>query len=140
MNKSEVFIDTNIFLRALVGDQVKQAKECVEFLQKVADGKVQAVTSSLVLAEVAWTLKSYYRLEKIQIVPALEAIQSLASLKIVDEHRPTRGTDLYANHSVKFIDALIASNPRIESGKMAIVSYDKDFDRLGCKRIEPSEF
>ena len=47
--------------------------------------------------------------------------------------------DLYAGHSVKFIDALITSIPQIAGGDMIAVSYDKDFDKLNVKRKEPKE-
>ena len=44
---------------------------------------------------------------------------------------------LYAAQSVKFADALIASHPLLRQGKLIVVSYDADFDKLGVKRVEP---
>jgi predicted nucleic-acid-binding protein len=40
-------------------------------------------------------------------------------------------------HKAKWIDCLIASAPDIQSGETAVVSYDRDFDRLGVVRLEP---
>jgi predicted nucleic-acid-binding protein len=96
------------------------------------------VSSSLVLAEFAWTLKSYYQLNKEEIVEALQAVQGIRNLKFIDHQNVLLGNELYSMHPVKYIDALIASVPTLQDGSMAIISYDKDFDRLRVKRLEPS--
>lgn len=140
MKESKFFIDTNIFLRAFVHDIPKQAIESLKFLDKVSSGKYEAFTSTLVLSEFAWILRSYYHLNKEKVVIALQSLQGVHNLKVVDHQNMELGVDLYANHSVKYTDALIASAPEIQSGEWAVVSYDKDFDRLGCKRYEPSAF
>jgi len=44
---------------------------------------------------------------------------------------------MYSSKNVKFIDAMIASVDQIVSGSWVVVSYDKDFDKLGVKRAEP---
>ncbi|MFA4814858.1 MAG: PIN domain-containing protein [Candidatus Gracilibacteria bacterium] len=140
MKESKFFIDTNIFLRAFIHDLPKQAVESLKFLDKVSSGKYEAFTSTLVLSEFAWTLRSYYHLSKEEVVTALQALQGVHNLKVLDHQNMGLGIDLYANHSVKYTDALIASAPEIQNGEWSIVSYDKDFDSLGCKRFEPSEF
>lgn len=139
MKDSKFFIDTNIFLRAFVHDLKKQSQECLSFLSKISSEESEAYTSSLVLSEFAWTFKSYYRIDKEKTVLALQAILGLNNLRIVDHQEMEMGIDLYANHPVKYIDALIASTPEIQTGEWTIVSYDKDFDRLKCKRVEPGE-
>lgn len=138
MKESSYFIDTNIFLRALVHDLPKQSIECVKLLSKMSSGNFRLVTSSLVMAEFAWTLKSYYRLDKEQIIEALQALRGIRNLKVHDQQNVGLGNELYATHPVKYIDALIASTPALQSGDMRIISYDKDFDRLRVKRVEPS--
>ena len=40
---------------------------------------------------------------------------------------------------MKFIDALIASHKSIQEEAAVIVSYDKDFDKLGILRKEPKD-
>ncbi len=139
MKETSYFIDTNIFLRALVHDLPRQSTECIKLLSKLSEGKYRVVSSSLVMAEFAWTLKSYYELKKVQVLEALQAVRGIRNLKFHDDQNLVRGNELYASHPVKYIDALIASTPALQDGTMAIVSYDKDFDRLGVRRVEPSE-
>lgn len=137
MKGVKYFLDTNIFLRAIVNDHKAQFEECKKVLHEVHDGALTVVTSPIVLAEIQWTLKSFYKLEKTQIILAIESILAFKHLKIIEKPSTSRALDLYKNFSVKFVDCLIASIPDIQSGKMRVVSYDKDFDVLGVKRVEP---
>jgi predicted nucleic acid-binding protein len=47
--------------------------------------------------------------------------------------------EFYKNYNIKFIDALIASNPKIFKKEITIISYDKDFDKINVLRKEPKE-
>jgi len=47
--------------------------------------------------------------------------------------------EIYEKFPVKFIDALIVSNPKIFKKEITIISYDKDFDKLNVKRKEPKD-
>ncbi len=44
---------------------------------------------------------------------------------------------IYAEKNVKFIDALIASIPQIQAKEWTVISYDRDFDKIGINRKEP---
>lgn len=43
----------------------------------------------------------------------------------------------YTRIKVKFIDAMIANVRQIKSKKWAVVTYDKEFDKLGVLKMEP---
>ncbi len=136
------FIDTNIFLRVLIKENEKTFGECFGILNKIKKGEIKAFTSSLVLAEINWVLGSFYRFSKFQVAESLKGIINLKGLKIVDKHNLRLAVSIYEKHNVKFVDALIASNFLIFRNKFlaVVVSYDRDFDRIGIKRKEPGEF
>lgn len=135
----EYFLDTNIFIRVLELENQKIFDECSGLLKLVKDSKIKAVTSGEVLSEIVWVLGSSYNESKSKIIKSLKGIVGLNGLKIVDEFDLEYAIRKYEEKNVKFIDSLIASNPKIQSKKMAIISYDKDFDKLGVKRLEPSD-
>ncbi|OQX00623.1 hypothetical protein BWK69_01070 [Candidatus Parcubacteria bacterium A4] len=137
MSEHKYFIDTNIFLCPIVKDDFQKVKECEDFFELINCGKIKAVTSSIVLAECIWTGMSFYKISKNEMVEVLRGALKLRGLKIVDNFNCALAVELYAGHSVKFIDALIASIPLIAGGEMIAVSYDKDFDKLKIKRKEP---
>ena len=133
------FIDTNIFLRVLIKDDEKTFSGCIRFLELVREDKIKAFTSSLVLAEACWTLLSYCHFPKGRTVKALESILALKNLKIIDSFDPYLAIDFYSGKSVKFIDSLIASLIKSEKRKFVVISFDKDFDKLGVYRVEPKK-
>jgi predicted nucleic-acid-binding protein len=133
------FIDTNIFVRVAMDGGGKQQEECVRLLKKADQEKGVWATGSVVLAETIWVLSSFYGLEKKKAVKIIEGIINLGGLAIIDEYDNRLAVKKYAKLRVKYIDALVASGKEVLSGEMVVVSYDKDFDRLGVKRVEPSD-
>lgn len=134
-----LFLDTNIFLRVLIADERRMHLECKSLVAKIAAGSLQAVSAHLILAELQWTLASFYQFPKEQVVQALESVIALDNLKFVNDFEATLAVSLYRGASVKFIDAIVASQPEIRAGRLSVVSYDRDFDKLGVKRLEPAE-
>ncbi len=137
MKDYKYFIDTNIFLRVLTKDNEASFNKCVKFLDDLKKGKYKAYTSNLVLAEINWTLGSFYKFPKNKVILAIDSILNLKNLKIIDDFNIKIALINYKKYSVKFIDALLASNNKIISKEVKIVSFDKDFDNLKVGRIEP---
>ena len=133
------FVDTNIFLRTLVPENKKSLIECKNFLSKIKNNQIDAVTSNLVLTEIVWTLLSYYKFPKRDVIAAVRSVLNLSGLKIVDGYNTTQALIFYENKTVKFIDCLISSIPEIKNKEWFVVSYDEDFDRLGVLRKDPGE-
>jgi predicted nucleic-acid-binding protein len=131
------FIDSDIFLRVLIKE--KKFEECYKILDLVRKNKIKAITSSLVLAEIDWVLEGFYKFEKMEVIEGLKSILKLRGLKIFDKINPSLAIELYQSYNIKFIDALIASNPKIFKKEIAIISYDKDFDKIGVIRKEPKD-
>lgn len=139
MKELNYFIDTNIFLRTLINDNENFFKECVGFLELVKNGKIKAQTSCLVLSEVSWTLSSFYNSGKDKVVESLYSIINLKNLKFNEKFNSNFGVQIYEQNNIKLTDAFIASHSKIQSKEMIVVSYDKDFDKLGVIRKEPGE-
>jgi len=133
------FIDTNIFLRPFVNDDKKVALECLNLFNLIKAGKIEAFTSNFVLAEINWTLASFYKFPKEKVISVIKSILALRGLKIYDYVDINMAIEIYENNNIKFIDALLASNYLIFNKQAAIISYDKDFDKLKVIRIEPGK-
>jgi len=132
------FVDTNIFIRILVKEDERSFHECFQFFQRAYSGKIKIITSSLVLAEVHWVLSSFYRFEKDKTIEALQNILN-TRVRVKDGSNVSFALEMFRNTNVKLTDAFIASHPLIEKRRATIVSYDKDFDKLGIPRKEPGE-
>lgn len=139
MKEFKYFLDSNIFLRPIIKDDPRQAEECKILFEKIKSGEIKALTSSLVLAEIAWVCKSVYGLGSGEIVKILKGILGFKYIKFVDDFDPFLAVEIFQNFNVKFIDCLTASNAWIYKREVAIISYDGDFDKLNVIRKEPAE-
>ena len=54
------FIDANIFLRFLTRDNIEKQKKAENIFKKAISGEIILITTDLVIAEVVWTLESFY--------------------------------------------------------------------------------
>lgn len=133
----DYFIDTNIFLRFFLKENEKTLRETKKVINLIKKNVIKAITSHLVIAELDWTMKSYYRISKEQRIIFLNSLLQLKNLSLKDDFNLATTLNFYKNSSVKFIDCLFASSPRLLSGKTVIISYDKEFDKLKVKRLDP---
>src|SRR3990172_13127040 len=96
------FIDSNIFLRALHKENKKFFLDCVRLLKNIKENRIKAYTSSIVLAEVVWTLQSFYGIEKDKIISGLKGITSLNGLKITDNYNNVLALDIWQKKFLYF--------------------------------------
>ena len=134
------FLDTNIFLRFFIRESQKAFRETQAIIQLIKEGKIKAFTSHLVIAELDWTMTSYYEIPKEERLIILDSLLQLKNLSLSNNFDLVVALNFYRNYRVKFIDCLLASNSLLLAGKASIISYDKDFDRLKIKRIDPKKF
>ena len=131
------FIDTNIFLRYLTKDDPSKYDNCREIFKKAIEGKMALVTSGMVIAELIWTLLSYYKVAKADIVAKVTIIVSTENLFIPDKNIIADALVLYSRKNIDYIDAYNAVFMKYH-GLDEIYSYDRDFDAIeSIKRMEP---
>lgn len=131
------FIDTNIFLRYLTKDNPLMYDKCREVFKNAIEGKASLATSSLVIAELIWTLSSYYKVPKEDVIEKVSIIISTENLHIPDKDIIADAIVLYSRKNIDYIDAYNAVFMKY-NGLDEIYSYDKDFDMFeDIKREEP---
>jgi predicted nucleic acid-binding protein len=131
------FVDTNVFLRYLTADHPSKYKRCRELFRRAVTGEVILVTSGMVIAELIWTLQSYYKVAKPDIVEKVSIIVALENLEISDKSVIGDALVLFGRKEIDYIDAYNAVLMRRE-GIDGILSYDTDFDLIeDIKRREP---
>ena len=126
---AELFVDTNVFLRFLTNDDPVKAKRANALFRSAVDGKVSLITSPLVIAEIVWTLESFYNLAKRDIASKVEKILNTPNLQCEDMAVILMALDLYADANVDFIDAYHAYYLK-DRELTRILTYDrKHFSR-----------
>jgi len=109
METELIFADTNLFLRYLTNDVPDQASAIEQLLHKAIRGEFTLVTNSLVIAEIVWTLESYYRLSPIEVQEKILAILNTPGLELIDADLVLQAVLWHVEKSVDFIDAYNAA-------------------------------
>lgn len=129
----EYFVDTNVFLRFLLADEPKQFRLAKTLFEKAEEGKISLWTTEVVILEIIWTLKSFFKLTPTQIQLKVSSLLAMGGLTVPHRDFILQGLDLFVKKGVDFVDAynfLLA-----QKEKKKILSFDEDFDKIG-KREE----
>jgi uncharacterized protein len=130
-----VFVDTNVFLRFLTNDDPAKAKRAELLFRDALKGKIRLATSLLVIAEIIWTLESFYKLEKPDIAAKIEKILNTPNLDCPEAALLFMALDLYVHANIDFVDAYNAFHMK-EHGLTQILTYDrKHFARVPWVQI-----
>ena len=105
MATTEVFADTNLFLRYLTNDVPKQAAAVQRLIEQARDGEVILRVTPLVIAEIVWTLSSFYKLSKTSIQYLVLVVLNSPGVVVDDAPIVAEATMLFANLNIDFIDA-----------------------------------
>ena len=127
---NERFVDTNVFLRFLTNDDPVKARRAEQLFKDAVTGKARLRTSLLVIAEIVWTLESFYGLRKNDIAGKVSTILNTPNLICVEARLIRLALDLYVQLNIDFIDAYHAFYLK-EEQIARIVTYDrKHFGRV----------
>ena len=117
-------IDTNVLLRYIVRDDATQTPKA----DKLLDGFTKerpGFICTVALAEVAWALRSNYRMPKKNLIECLEALLRSRNLVLENEPVVRLGLDLYRNSKADFADCVIERTCRF-AGCKRTVTFDED--------------
>jgi predicted nucleic-acid-binding protein len=109
MKADSTFVDTNLFLRFLTNDVPEQADAVEKLLRQAEQNRKQLVTNSMVIAEIVWTLESYYESGREDIQNKIFAILNTSGLEIPENDLILKDIIWYAEKKVDFIDAYNAA-------------------------------
>ena len=132
---TNLWIDANILLRLLTGDPPEMAERAVRLAQKAERGEVTLKLLPIVVAEVSWVLNSFYGYSRSEIAQVLIPLMTTEGLLVENVDQVIAALKQMASVNVDFLDAYLAEIARKEGE--AVVSFDRDFRRLGIPWIEP---
>jgi len=134
---TKFFVDTNVFLRFLTNDDPVKAKRAEVLFRQAIKGQIQLITSLLVIAEIIWTLESFYHLGKPDIASKVETILNTPNLLCPETEMIVMALDLYVQENLDFIDAFHAYDLQAQELSQ-IATYDhKHFKRVPWLAIYP---
>jgi predicted nucleic-acid-binding protein len=136
MKPERVFADTNLFLRYLTNDVPAQADAVEQLLHRAAAGDIVLVINSLVIAEIVWTLESYYGLARDSIKGKILAILNTPGIEAAEGDLLLQAIFWYADKNIDFIDAFNVAWA-LAQGLATTYTFDrKHFSRIEGIRVQ----
>ena len=104
-----VFVDTNVFLRFLTGDDLRQREKAVALFKKAAAGEISLLSGPPVFFEIAWSMRTVYGQKNEVILEFLTSMLRLPGLRITDITVVEKAIGLAKNRGTDFADAYVAA-------------------------------
>lgn len=111
-----------------------------DLLQRAGAGEVKLVTNSLVIAEIVWTLESFYQLGREDVRGKVLAILNTPGLAVAEATLVLQAILWHAEKNVDFVDAYNAAWLLAQGIHATYTSDRKHFSRLeGISALAPGE-
>lgn len=99
-----IFVDTNYFLRFLIEDNKEQLQTTEKLFLDGAKGNSALTTSTVVIFEIYWVLKTYYQKSKSEIVGILQKVLKMNFIKIDDRNILIQAINFYNENNFSLED------------------------------------
>jgi predicted nucleic-acid-binding protein len=117
-------IDTNVLVRLVTADDVKQAAAAERFIE------AGAWASLLVLAETIWVLDTVYERQPEQIIESIEMLLDHEQVALQDADLVAEALAHYRKRpSLGFSDCLVLEMAR-KAGHLPLGTFDRDLGKL----------
>lgn len=133
------FVDTNILIRLLGGDDPHKADRCQQLFHAAKAGRIKLFLTHLVIAETVWILSKKYGVPKSSLAESLRRLLNTPHVFCDNAPLIIAALDLLESKPISFIDAYHTLTLPTR-GITEFYSYDTDFDQLtgaGITRKEP---
>lgn len=127
-------LDTNVVIRYLVQDDAAQARKANRLIEKSLTSEEPGFINLTTLCEIAWVLKSNYRLDKPGLVAVVEGLLTTKQLLVEDVPVAWKALRAYESGCGDFSDAVIAYANRFHECDYT-VTFDKQASRLDDMRL-----
>lgn len=123
----ELYLDTNVVLRYLLGDIPDQFKEAKKIIEAIENGDTTGFLSILVINELIWILEKYYHLKRNVYIPKLLKLFLIDRIKIMEVKKDilTKILERMQKQKIDFTDLYLAHS----APKQQIVSFDEDLKK-----------
>jgi predicted nucleic-acid-binding protein len=115
--------DTNLLLRALVGDDKRQSEAARRWM--TAHEAEGILIDHVVLVELVWVLRSRYRQARAEIVRVLELVLETGGVTVPESDLVSVAVEAYARGHGDFADHLLRARATA-LGATAVATFDEE--------------
>lgn len=135
--KQGAWLDANVVLRFLTADHPEMYARARTVMLQAERGEIELHLSPLTVAEVVWTLDSFYGLPRQAIAARLAQFISADGVDAEEKDVLLQALRDYEGENVDFVDAYLAGHAE-RFGPPRVCTFDvKHFLRLGVETLAP---
>lgn len=123
-----IAFDTNVLLRLLLNDDVRQARQAQALIDQAVSRSDTVLLPDIVLCEVEWVLSSVYEVPKGAIVETLRRLLDADEFAFLDCAAVTGALNGYESGSADFSDYLIGASAA-RAGAATTYTFDRALRR-----------
>lgn len=123
----KLFLDTNVFLRFFLRDNESQYQNVCKLFSRIEEGVFKPYTSSIVLLELNYVVRSIYKLSINEVLDYIDAIKQVRGMTVIEKTDTDQAINLYRKYKIKLGDCFIVSQLPKET---ILLSYDADFRKV----------
>ena len=112
-------LDTNVVLRLLLNDDLKQRQRAVKAIQQAKVLAVRVTITLAVVLEMEWVLRSIAKMTKPQILSVFDLLLESYDIEIDNEKALEQALHIYANAAADFAECLFLAQ----------------YQRMGCQNM-----
>lgn len=123
-----IIIDANIIIRFLLNDHPQFSTLTKSIFLKAQKGGIKIYFDEVIVAEVIWTLSSFYKIKKADLVDRLEKLISQDWVVNPKKNLILKALDLYNSSSLHYIDCWIFVVSK--SLNLPLRTFDKSLEKI----------
>lgn len=123
-----IVVDANIIIRFLLNDHPRLSVSAKSIFLKAQKGATKIYFDEVIVAEVIWTLSSFYKIKKADLVDRLEKLISQSWVANPKKNLILKALDLYNSSNLHYIDCWIFVLSK--SLNMPLRTFDKSLEKI----------
>lgn len=118
------FVDTNYFLRYLLGDNEKQYQIAHDLFKAAISGKTLLFTSTVVFFEIYWVLSTFYKKNKGELWGVLSDVLKMNYIEMDERELLFEALEINKNYNLSLEDCYNLVYAR-KKGSLSFATFDK---------------
>ena len=129
-------LDTNVIVGFLMADEDEKYKNLYPFFESLEKGERRVELKVIVLFQVIFVLKSFYKIPKEKIAEGMLDLLRYKGIFIKEKKIVLRMLEMWRDFNTEIVDCYLTVCME-KDDQMTLYSYDRGFDRFDVRRIEP---
>ena len=118
-----IIVDTNVFLRFLLGDIPSQKKEAENLFKMARKGSIEIIVPQIIIFEIEFISRKYYRFSVAEISSKIKSLLNAEYFQISERLLFLKSLEIYQSKNISFVDSFLISFAELED--LELFSFDK---------------